>query len=157
MPARDDFHRNLTGTLKLDFPLFLGFKTFGAVQRATAELRQAEYQREALLRQVGVEVERARQEVRRTLAELGARRGTAQLSEKAYKIATVRYANGIATPLELSDARLQLQTSEVNEVQAIKDYFAALAGLEFALGRDVPTAPLPLDQLPTPVEDEVNR
>ena len=155
LPDRDQFRRAIQGSLKLDFPLVLGLRTFGSVARARAELRRAEAERDQLRRQVAVEAETARQEVWRTLAELRARRGTAALARRAHQIATVRYANGIATPLELSDARLQLQTSEVNEVQAIKDYLAALAGLEFALGRPVPTAPMPLDQLPTPVGDEV--
>jgi outer membrane protein TolC len=50
----------------------------------------------------------------------------------------VRYANGIATALEVSDARLALQQASVNEAQATRDYLLAIAALERALGRPVP-------------------
>ncbi|MDO8665813.1 MAG: TolC family protein, partial [Gemmatimonadales bacterium] len=53
-------------------------------------------------------------------------------------LASVRYANGIAVALEVSDARLAMQQSRVNEAQATRDYLLAIAGLERALGRTVP-------------------
>jgi outer membrane protein TolC len=146
-PERSLFRRNVQATLKLELPLFLGLRTFGAVQRATAELREAQAERERLGRAVEIEVEQARQEVQRTLALLAARRGTVQLATRAHQIANVRYANGLATQLEVSDARLALQSAEVNEVQATKDYRVALAQLEYALGRPVPVERRPLEQL----------
>jgi outer membrane protein TolC len=41
----------------------------------------------------------------------------------------------------VSDARLQLQSAEVNEVQATRDYLLAIAALERAVGH-----PLPLER-----------
>jgi outer membrane protein TolC len=155
-PEMDDFRRNVQGTIKLDWPLVLGgVKTAGAVARAKAELRLAEVQRDELARTVTLQVEAARQEVRRALAELSAVRGTGALSQRTYDIAAVRFRNGLATSLELADARVQLLTSEVNEVQATKNYLAAIAGLEFAIGRPLATTTVPFDQLPRVVEDEV--
>jgi outer membrane protein TolC len=153
-PRLDEFHRNLDASLKLEFPLFLGFKTFGAVERATAELRQAQVQRDLLREQVRLDVARARQEVRRTLAEMVARRGTAQLAERAHHLAEVRYTNGLATQLEVTDARLQMQTSLIQEVQAVKDYRLALLELERSLGRRVQTVRRPLDQIAASMNDE---
>ena len=74
----------------------------------------------------------ARQEVQRALATLAARRGTAALAQRAHHLATVRWTNGLSTQLEVSDARLQMQTAEVNEVAAVKDYRLALLRLERA-------------------------
>jgi outer membrane protein TolC len=85
---------------------------------------------------------------------LAARRGAVGLAQRAYHIATVRYGSGIATQLEVSDARLQLQTSEVNEVQAAKDYRIALAGLELAVGAPLTVSPKPLDQISARLPDE---
>jgi outer membrane protein len=152
-PRRDEFRRDLNASLKLEFPLFLGGRTFGAVQRATAELRQAEAERDRIRDGSNVEVERARQEVRRTLAVLAARRGTAQLSQRAHHLANVRYTNGIATQLEVSDARLQMLTAETNEVQATRDYLAALVDLEYAVGHPLRTRGTPLSEIATNLED----
>lgn len=153
-PKLDEFHRNLDASIKLEFPLFLGGKTFGSVERAGAELRQAEAQRDRTREQVAIEAARARQEVRRTLADLVARRGTAQLAGRAQYLAEVRYKNGLATQLEVTDARLQYQTAEINEVQAIKDYRLALIELERSLGRRVPVTRRSLDQISSLMNSE---
>lgn len=146
-PARDQFRRNLTGTIRLEMPLFLGGRTFGAVQRATAELRQAEAERDRIRDLADVEVESARKEVARTLAVLAARRGTVHLASRAFRLAGARYSNGLATQLELTDARVSLQSAEVNEVQAVKEYRAALVDLERALGRPLTLESRTLDRI----------
>ena len=147
LPTRDQFRRSIQGTARLEFPLFLGLKSFGAIQRATAEVRKAEVRREELRQQLDLDIERARQEVRRTLALLLARRGTVQLARRAHHLANVRYTNGISTQLEVTDARFQTMTSEGNEVIAARDYLAALAQLERALGRPVPVTRRPIDEI----------
>ncbi|HXF95149.1 MAG TPA: TolC family protein, partial [Gemmatimonadales bacterium] len=67
-------------------------------------------------------------------------------AERAHHLAGVRYANGLATQLEVSDARVLRQQAEVNEIQAMRDYLLALAQLERALGRPVPVERRPLDE-----------
>ena len=49
-------------------------------------------------------------------------------AERAHHLANVRYTNGLSTQLEVSDARLQLRTAEVHEVQATRDYLVAFEG-----------------------------
>jgi len=153
-PELDQFQRSINASVKLEFPIFLGLRTFGAVERASAELRQSEVQRDQLREQVRIEVARARQEVRRTLAEMLARRGTAQLAARAHYLASVRYRNGLSTQLEVSDARVQEHTAQIHEVQAIKDYRLALLDLERALGHKVPTVERPYDQMTASLESE---
>jgi outer membrane protein TolC len=86
---------------------------------------------------------------------LAARRGTAQLSQRAHYLATVRYSSGLATQLEVSDARLQMLTAETNEVQATKDYLAALVDLEYAVGHPLDTRGRPLDDIAlTPIHED---
>jgi outer membrane protein TolC len=147
IPTRDQFRRNVEGKARIEFPLFLGLRTFGAIQRATAELQQAEVRRDEVEQAVGVEVERARQDVQRTLAVLLARRGTVQLAQRAHSLAGVRYTNGLSTQLEVSDARLQMLTAEGNQVLAARDYLVALAELEHALARPIPVTRRPMSEI----------
>ena len=146
-PTRRDFVSAVDGYLKLEWPLFQGFRTFGTVQRATSELRQAEADRDRTLQSVSLEVEQARQEVQRTLATLVARRGTADLARRTHHLATVRWQSGLSTQLEVTDARLQLQTAEVNEVAAIKDYRLALIRMERASNRPLALTPRSIEDL----------
>lgn len=144
---RDQFSRAIDGSLRLEWPLFQGLRTFGSVGRATAELRQAEAQREQAYENVTLDARQARQEADRALATLAARRGTVQLATRAHHLATVRWKNGLSTQLEVSDARLRMQTAEVNEISAFKDYRLALLRLERATGTTLTLTPKSLDDL----------
>src|SRR6266704_7034448 len=141
------FLRGWNGEVRLSFPIFLGFKTAGSIEQARAVLLRAEAQRDGLRRQVELEVAQARGEVERARALLAARRETVRQALRAQYLAGVRYTNGMATQLDVSDARVAAQQSEVNEVQATRDYLVALAQLERALGRPVPVVQQPIERL----------
>lgn len=134
----DQFRRGWNGELKLSFPIFLGFRTAGKVEQARAALLRAQAQRDQFRKQVELEVAQAKAQVARARALLVARRETVRQAQRAQYLAGVRYTNGMATQLEVSDARVAQQQAEVNEVQATRDYFVALAQLERTLGRPVP-------------------
>jgi outer membrane protein TolC len=126
--------------------LFNGFRTEAQVNRAEAALEQAIAQRNSVKEQVDVDVAQARAELTRARSLLAARRGTVRQARRAQHLASVRYANGLSTQLEVSDARLLAQRAEMNEAQGTLDYLVALAQLEWALGRPVPVERKPLEQ-----------
>ncbi len=132
------FRKDWTASLTLSVPLFDGFRTHGAVVQAEAELERAEAQLAQTEAGVRIEIEQARAEVARAQALVAARHETVGQAGRAQHLATVRYNNGIATAIEVSDARLALQQASVNEAQATRDYLLAIAALERALGRPVP-------------------
>jgi outer membrane protein TolC len=102
---------------------------------------------------VELELAQARLGVQEALATLAARRGTARLAERTHHLAVVRWQNGLSTQLEVSTARLRMQNTQANEVQALKDYRLSLARLDRAAGKAVPTTERSLDDLsydPTP-------
>lgn len=141
----DQFRRGWNGEVKLSFPIFDGFKTSGSVEQARAAVLRAQAQRDQQRRQVELDVAQAKAEVTRTRVLLVARRGTVHQAERAQYLAGVRYTNGMATQLEVSDARVAALQAQVNEVQATRDYFVALAQLERALGRPVPVVQRPIE------------
>jgi len=148
----DQFRRGWNGEVKLSFPIFTGFRTSARVEQARAAVQRAEAQRDQVNKQIELDVARAKAEVARAQALLVARRETVRQADRALHIAGVRYTNGIATQLEVSDARVAAQQSQVNEVQATRDYVVALARLERALGRTVPV----VQQLITPIAQSLN-
>jgi outer membrane protein TolC len=154
-PTQSEFVRGLDGQLRLDVPIFQGTKTVGAVRRAEAELEQARVVAEQTRTVVGLEVERARRDLVRSLALLLARRGTVELAERAYGLADVRYANGLTTQLELTDARIQMQTAQVEEARALADYRLALAAMEKATGHRLRLRFMTYDEIPAILPQEV--
>jgi len=131
---RHDWYASFT----ISWPLFEGLRTRGQIQQAQAQLDQARAQLAQTQEQVELEVEQARAELFRARALLDARRVTVTQAGQAYHLAGVRYANGISTQLEVSDARLAMQQAELNEAAATRDYLVAIAAMERALGHPVP-------------------
>jgi outer membrane protein TolC len=139
-PVYGDFRKDWNASLSLSMPLFDGFRNRGIVEQARAEQMRAEAQASQAREGVAIQVAEARSEMERARALVAARRQTVAQAVRAHHLADVRYANGIASSLEVSDARLALQQARVNEAQSTRDYLVAMAGLERALGRPVPLA-----------------
>jgi len=137
-PFDTRFRRNWNAEVRLSIPIFLGLRTVGAVERAQAVLEQTRAQRDQVIEQVALDVAHARAELERARSLIAARRVTVRQARRAQHLATVRYANGMSTQLEVTDARLLAQQAETNEVRATRDYLFALAQLEHAVGRPVP-------------------
>jgi len=138
LPTYSEFRKDWNASITLSMPLFDGFRNRGIVQQAQAELARAEAQASQAHEGVAIQVAEARSEMDRAHALVAARRQTVDQAMRAYHLADVRYTNGIASSLDVSDARLALQQARVNEAQSTRDYLVALAGLERALGRPVP-------------------
>ena len=139
-PRYGEFRKDWNASVSISMPLFDGFRNHGIVEQARAELMRAEAQASQAHEGVAIQVAEARSEMERARALVGARRQTVAQATRAYHLADVRYTNGIASSIEVSDARLALQQSRVNEAQSTRDYLVARAGLERALGRPVPLA-----------------
>ncbi|MCA1905876.1 MAG: TolC family protein [Desulfarculus sp.] len=120
--------------LYLGLPIFTGWRTTGAVveRRALhrAALKALEQQRQSVRSEVrqgwqGLLEARAKVEV-----------GAVQLmaAEENWRLVKGRYDNGLATPLELSEARTQRFSAQAAVVQAHYGVLAALAELDRAVG-----------------------
>lgn len=146
-PFGQQFRRNWNAAVKISVPLFNGLRTEGTVARYRAQLERAIASRDGVREQAALDLVQTRGELRRTQVLLLARRETVQQATQAQHIAQVRYTNGLATQLEVSDARLLLQQAQVNEAQAMRDYLMSITELERALGRPVQVERRPLEQV----------
>ncbi len=156
LPGFDQFRKNWDAYLRLELPIFTGLRTEGQITQARGEYEKARADRDQLREVVAIEAVQARADLDRSLSTLLARRETVRQAQRAWELADVRYTNGMSTQLEVSDARLQFSTAEVNEVQATRDYLVALANLERAVGRSVPTVRLRLEEATRTLNPEGN-
>jgi outer membrane protein len=132
----DLYFPNWTVTLGLSFPVFNGGRTAGEravaeanVLEARARLQQARdgAQVDALLAIVALEQAQAAY-----LASVG----TDAQAEQAYRIAEVRFNEGLSTPVELTESRVQLQQARLQRVTSARDL--EVARLRLALLKDLP-------------------
>ena len=124
--------------LNLSFPIFDGFRVKSNVDLAKAQARLAEIQLQQQREAVSLDVARARAELRRARAVFAARQQNAAEADEAFRLAALRFARGLSTQLEVSDAQLALLTAQSTEARATYDLFLASADLARALGRPIP-------------------
>jgi outer membrane protein TolC len=127
--------------LTLSWPVFDGFRTKANIDLAQAQRRLAEVELQQAREAVTIEVARARAELRRVRALFQAQQQNAVEAREAFDLATLRFARGLSTQLEVSDAQLALLTAQTNQVRTTYDLYLAGAELARALGRPVPLPP----------------
>ncbi len=125
---------SLTAGLNLRFDIFNGFATSARIQQARARANEVLHQMENIGQLVKLEVEQATLRMQDARERIAARQKSVQQAQKAYDIAEVRYDSGVGTELELSDARLALNRTKTNYLQAIYDYNIALFEWQKAVG-----------------------
>lgn len=99
-------------------------------------LQQAEQARTLLTKlydDIAQEVWQAYLDLQQADSRLTSTAKTVELAEEALRIAEVRYEAGIATPVEITDARLALTGARTNHVDAIYGYRLAQAQLASAV------------------------
>jgi len=129
-PGFDEWRKDWSAALSISMPLFDGFRTKGEIDQARADLKTAELQETQLEESLSLQLAAALAEYRAARSQILARRQTVTMAERALELAEVRFASGLSTQLEVSDAALLLDQARVNEVQALYDYVRALATLE---------------------------
>lgn len=138
VPFDTDWRHDWTVGIQASIPVFDGLRTAGQIDQAEAELRQAQLQRAQLQEALKLELEAALGEFEAARAQIEARRATVAQARRALELAELRFQSGLATQLELSNARLMLEQARVNEAQSLFNYVSALARLERVSGGVVP-------------------
>lgn len=129
---------NGTATIGVQIPIFSGFQRAADVGQAEVQLRQVRLQAAQLRESVQLQYERARGERERARATIAARQRTVDQAQRVYDLTVLRYEQGQATQLEISDARLALLQARTNLAEALADFHIATAGLRRALGMTTP-------------------
>ena len=128
------FRRDVSATVAARLPIFTGFRRLADVQAAQVTLDQERLRLAQLREGVQLQVEQALGERQRAAADLAARQRTVEQAQRVHDLTVLRYEQGLATQLEVSDARLGLSQARTNLAQAISAFHLADAGLARALG-----------------------
>ncbi|HEX6135456.1 MAG TPA: TolC family protein [Longimicrobiales bacterium] len=129
-----DWQDDWTVGFVVQWPLFQGLRRGAEMDAAQAQQRQAELQADQLREAVRLEYERALGELEQARAQIAAASRNVVQATRVYELTELRYQEGLATQLDVSDARLALQQARMNEANAYHDFYLALARAERALG-----------------------
>jgi len=120
---------NWTVGATMSVPILTGGRLRAEEIVAAADLAAARARLKLTRELSELDAQTARAELLSAEAAWAASAGTVTQARRAYEIAELRYREGISTQLELTDARLALESAEWNRVQAARDLQVARARL----------------------------
>lgn len=127
LPDWDQFRANWTVGLQLQLPVFTGGRIRGEELKAQADVAEAKARLAQTRELAALDGRSALEKLEAAGAAWEASAGTVEQAARAYRIAELRYREGLSTQLELADARLMLQQAEANRAVAGRDLEVARA------------------------------
>ena len=127
-------HDTFSLSAVLGIPLYDGGTTKAKVKEAESDLRSQVITRDQLRENVAVEVRQALSNINDAQTRAASSGLGVTQAQEAYRLATVRYQNGIGTILDEVNAQAQLAQARLNLLNAQYDYQTSLAQLTRALG-----------------------
>ncbi len=124
-----------TFTLAADLDIFTGSRRKHQVHEARARMRSLQHQLDDLRRLVELDIAQSLIQIQDAIAQLKSEHATVQLAREGLRLAELRFEEGVGTQGETLDAELALTAARSNVVQAVRNYFAARASLERAIGK----------------------
>ena len=133
---------NSSVTVAMQLPI-LNFQRGANVGQAEVQVRQAQLQAAQLRESVQLQYQQALGERERARATIAARQRTVDQAQRVYDLTILRYGQGQATQLEISEARLSLLQARSNVAQALADFYIADAAVTRAVGATTVEPPDP--------------
>jgi len=120
--------------LNLSIPIFSGFSTTSEVKTAEENYNIALKNKEQFELSVEVEVRQAYLALKEKWESIDVSSQSLKYAEENYELAQGRYLSGVATIVELSDARASLMAAKTSYIKSIYDYDINIATLKKTIG-----------------------
>jgi outer membrane protein TolC len=121
--------------LHLEIPLYTGGLHRGEVRAARAEVAAAVADAQTILDRISLEVSQAFYSETAARRRLELSRTAVAEARENLRIVRVKYRNSDATPTDIVDAETSLTRAQQRYNSALYTYLAALAGMDYAMGR----------------------
>ena len=121
--------------LNLTVPLFSGFSSVEQVREATAAINSIEARQNNLKLQIIKEVESAWLGGNDAAARMVSTEKEVAAANESKSLAEGRYQEGVGSIIEVTDAQSQALDAQTANIQAMYDYYTALARLDRAVGK----------------------
>jgi outer membrane protein len=118
----------------LNFPLFSGLSTKYQVEEARANLQVLKANEEALRQSIHLDVEQSYLNLQQARDSITTTELTVRQATENHELANGRYASGVGSPIEVTDALVSLANAKTAYIAALYDYKVAQASMEKAMG-----------------------
>lgn len=120
------------GTLAI--PIFDGLSKSARIQQNRVQIRQLENQEKFLESNIALEKFQARANLKNSLSALDVQSENMELARDVFRMAKIKYEEGVGSNLEVIEADSALKEAETNYFTALYDALIAKVDLEKALG-----------------------
>ena len=118
----------------LSVPLFQGFALDAGIDQARANLKNSEAQNDLTMQAVILDVQQQYANFQVARSKISATKSLADQSALTLKTAVGRYAQGVGSPLEITDAQVAYFNAQTLYIQALYDYQVGYVRLQRAMG-----------------------
>jgi outer membrane protein len=133
---------SLSAGISVTVPLFYGGSRFVSLNKAKLELEKTKTRIAQMESEISTELESIELSLKEANLRISSARQTLQTAEKAYAVSQTSVENGLATQLELKDARVSLEQARLGYLSAGFDYLNAYFDWQLATGAGAETLPL---------------
>ncbi|MEJ2720936.1 MAG: TolC family protein, partial [bacterium] len=134
IPPGEQWAKMAAVGISLNFPIFDGLATQGRAAQAKADHAVARLALQRLEKVVALALQELYDQLGAEQENLESQRATVAMAEESYRLALVRFTNGLSTSLELEDAELALTVARLNYTEAVYRYMVAKKRFEYAMG-----------------------
>ena len=136
LPRYGDFREDWTATLSLSIPILTWGRLTGDELVARGNLSEAKARLQQTREAADLDVRTSQLNLSDAEATLKSNESTVEQARRGFEIAQLRFREGLSSQIELQNARLLFEQSEVNRAQALRNVQVARARL--ALIQDLP-------------------
>lgn len=119
---------------QINVPIFNGYSNKAKVKQAKIEKEQSVIRSKNAYEDLKASVKQVVADVNETVARIQTSANVKETALMSYDITQYRYAKGVASRLELTDAELALTTAQSNYLEAVYDYLSARIAMEHTIG-----------------------
>lgn len=130
----EDTAENYTLGAMMQLNLFSGSRLWGKTREAKASLSSVKSMREGLESGIRVEIRQAFYQIQSAKKRIDVAKASTMQADEGLRIIKNRYENGLVTIVDLLDAQVASQQSQMNYLSALHDYKTAAARLFLAAG-----------------------
>ncbi|MBC8403292.1 MAG: TolC family protein [Candidatus Marinimicrobia bacterium] len=131
----DEFTKSFNSSLSLSVPIFSGLGNNARIQQAKIGLNETNYQKEALIQSIKLEVEGAYYTMKEAEQNVATQSKVIASAEEALRLVNLRYTEGASTQLEVMNVEVALNQARLNYQRTLFGYNTALTALKKALNQ----------------------
>jgi len=123
--------------LSVSIPIFDGFRKINNVKQTKASMKQMEWQREDIVRNLKLAINSNLNNMTNYVEQMFSTKDVFEQARKGYEISTKLYDTGMGTILDVNSAQLGLMQARLAFTQAIYNFLASKADLDKTLGVEI--------------------